>query len=104
MTAALSPAELDEVTRFGIHTPDIIRDMDEHFGDVVECDHCARPAALRLLRLCCPSGGPVCDTHHQAIVGEIERNLDARGTECLRCHAKFYRPKTVKDIIAEVAL
>lgn len=83
MTAStLSPAEQDEVTRFGIHDEEQLRDLEDHLGDEVSClMECGRAASAVLVMRCCGASGPHC----QPCIDAKKFNLPAFFSRCLHC-------------------
>jgi len=65
MSAVLSPAEQQEVTRFGIHDDDVIADMEAHLDDIVPCiaPSCTNEARWQIIMICCGAAFPMCGEH-----------------------------------------
>lgn len=64
MTApTLSPAELDEVRRFGAHDEEIVERMDERLDRACEIGACATDASHLRVTRCCWHPKYLCDEH-----------------------------------------
>lgn len=63
MTATLSPIEQDEVSRFGTHDDDVLRDLAEHIDDEVQCGAQDDAAVAIARHRCCEASVPICQGH-----------------------------------------
>lgn len=65
MTATLTPAEQLEVTRFGVHDPDVIDHMETHWDDEARCDEadCDAGVTARVSLRCHPKTLNLCRPH-----------------------------------------
>lgn len=86
MSAVLSPAEQDEVTRFGIHEDDVLRDMAEHMNEELKCQRpggCDEDAVAVFVLLCgCPASRPGCQRHIDGTIQRIEEFTSRAHREC----------------------
>lgn len=102
----LSPAEQDEVTRFGVHDEEILRSIEEHLDDEARCETCEKSViAWRLEMRCCGIQSLVCAAC-RASIREYVGATRVRG-RLLRCgHCKHIFPPlvTFDEAIAEVQL
>lgn len=107
---SLTPTEQATVTRFGIHDPDIIRGMEEHYGDHVPCCSCDNPATVRVRCTCCPTTAVYCPTHLEELrvillgrlaAAWVDRN---RLVHCTSCGHIFSRHSILSDLIEESGL
>ncbi|SDG22729.1 hypothetical protein [Microbacterium sp. 77mftsu3.1] len=63
MSVGLSPAEQQEVTRFGIHDEEAFREISEHADAEVTCQGCEQPAVAIATTRCCKTSRPICQHH-----------------------------------------
>ena len=100
---ALVPAEQAEVSRFGIHDEDILRDLAEHADDPIPCIIGGEASPKRIIVRCCGAYFTMCDQHaaeHRALwAGEVRR----RGVICHYCKHDW-PPCKYEDVIRVVGL
>lgn len=102
--STLSPTEHREVARFGIHAPDIIRDMEERFDEVLTCKYCEEPAVVRVRMTCCSFPTPWCVRHRVEKRAELARYLLTGTVRCGDCLHIFGWLTPVAEVIVEVPL
>ncbi|WP_295851266.1 hypothetical protein [uncultured Microbacterium sp.] len=104
MTApTLTPAEQAEVTRFGAHDEEILRDLAEHANEVIPCEWEDAAASWRITIRCCSTDSMVCQKHRDAIRDTVTSSPSAR-FHCVHCGTYFPRGSAYPDIIREVQL
>jgi hypothetical protein len=85
----LSPAEQEEVTRFGVHDDDVIADLESHLDDEPRCEApkaCDRPASGRFVVECaCRKARIGCDEHLAATAKWFDDHPVSR---CLACETR----------------
>lgn len=87
--SVLSPAEQDEVTRFGIHDEDVLRNMEEHWADDVPCNRCKSPATWVLIcRGTCQQRGFVC----APCLEQVRAICALRLLRCVHCQIEADTP------------
>lgn len=107
MSASLSPAEQQEVTRFGIHDDDVLRDMEMHLGDEIGCSRaeCEAAASWSLSARCCGASLQLCTTHLQ--LARIMTDIGFCGTglvECVACGVRTRMPISFDELYRVVPL
>lgn len=102
MSAVLSPAEQQDVTRFGIHDEDVIADLENHGDEVPTCDGCPSPAVARIVHTCCSTVELQCAPHLTALRKWIEER--DRVVICTACRTRFVPPLSVEAIVKVVPL
>ena len=104
MTApTLSPTEHAEVSRFGAHDEDILRDIAEHADDVIPCIIDGGTATHRLIMRCCGAAALMCTEHaawHRRVWG---REIRRRGVFCGDCKHDWPR-RHYDDVVRVVIL
>lgn len=105
MTApALTPAEQADVTRFGAHDEEILRDLAEHADDVIPCGWCAVAATWRLSMRCCNADELTCQKHRDAIRDRFARHDPRARPRCAHCGHRFPAGAPYTDVVREVQL
>jgi hypothetical protein len=105
MTApALSPSEQSEVSRFGVHDEEMLRDLAEHADDTIPCEWEDATASWRVTMRCCSTDSMVCQAHRDIIRDTVTGSPTGARFRCVHCGAYFPRGSTYSDIIREVQL
>lgn len=105
MTApTLTPAEQAEVTRFGAHDEEILRDLAEHANEVIPCEVEGNPAVWRLATRCCGSAIFVCQPCRDDVVEGLPAELAQQPWLCLACEHIFAQGSLYADVMREVQL
>src|SRR5690606_6750517 len=92
MTTTLTPAEQAEVTRFGIHDEDILRDLEGRWDDEIPCGakKCETAATVQVSSRCCGRCMFMCSRHLVKMIALTQRDLSApKGADCKSCGTFF---------------
>lgn len=103
VTTVLSPAEQDEVTRFGIHDRDVITDMEKRLDTPPSCEsreRCERPATVVLRHRCCGLTELVCGP----CLAEAREHVATHPKAVYWCLVQFAPPVSFDDMITVVSL
>lgn len=111
MTATLSPTEISEAVRFGIHDADVIAGMEEHTDDVAECEAegCSDGITTLTMLRCCKAGWRTCNVHFaegktQAVAFLYQCVLNRSKPHCLACRHVFEFGVRFADVYRVVQL
>ena len=103
----LSPAEQAEVTRFGIHDEEILRDLEEHWDDEIPCGakKCETAATVQVSSRCCGRSMFLCARHYGRMVAVTQHHLCApKGADCVSCGHFFPSGTRFDDAFRTVTL
>jgi len=105
MTApVLSPAEQAEVSRFGAHDEEILRDLAEHADDTIPCGWCSTTATWCLSMRCCSTDELICQKHRDIIRYAFAGHHPLARIRCMHCDHRFPAGAPYADVIREVQL
>ncbi|MDF2554156.1 MAG: hypothetical protein K0R60_51 [Microbacterium sp.] len=105
----MSPAERDEVVRFGIHDEEAFRELASRAGDIAGCESCGRRAAYAGSMACCPATSLICADCLPRARSSIEArllvlNLLGESAVCQACRHEFAAPAVFEDLYSVVEL
>ncbi|WP_307470105.1 hypothetical protein [Microbacterium sp. SORGH_AS_0505] len=107
MRQTLSPAERAEVTRFGIHDDDVLRDMESRLDEEIGCSRaqCDAAASWSISARCCGVSLQLCTAHLQ--LARIMTDIGFCGTglvECVACGVRTRMPVAFDELYRVVPL
>ncbi|PNW10668.1 hypothetical protein C1632_02595 [Microbacterium testaceum] len=105
MTArALTPTEQTEVSRFGAHDEEILRDLAEHADETIPCGWCRLTATWRLSMRCCGTNELMCQKHRDITRDAFAGHHPLAPVRCMHCGHRHPASTPYADVIREVQL